>query len=150
MRIKEPTCTVFNEKRYNRDIKIENLIKNAKYYFQPSGKNISTDLEVIKSVSLERKTSLYWVTIVTNQGTHIEKINYNRGDHSQLCIYNYDKTPLIYKTREGFIKDFLDSTNDQFRILNQYKKSLAKKEKEMESILIVQENLQKINPEFWL
>ncbi len=141
MRIKVPQNTIFG--KHAKKITVENFKKRAQYYFT------GDDLEKVTSVSVEKKTSKYWVTVVTPSGEYIEKINFH-WNNSNLVVYDYDSVPLFYDIIASFVKDFQKSTEDDFRILNGYKESLRKKEMEMKDIMDVQSKIHEIAPEYFL
>ena len=141
MKIKEPQNTIFGDNP--REISVENFKNKVQYYFT------GQDLEEITSISIEKKTSKYWVKVETKNGTYTEKISCSYGD-SKMVIYAYDPSPLFYQNIEKFVKDFKKSTDKDFRILNGYKESLERKEKEMKEVMAVRAVIQDLAPEYFL
>jgi len=107
------------------------------------------DLEEVIRVETEMKRSFVHFKIHTASGIHKAqaKLGYI-NDHSISIDHAHQW--YGYRSVEDFIKDFLASTNDDFRILKQYRYQLLKKEKQMKEVTQVLDRVSMKHPEFFL
>ncbi len=147
MKLKNTSKTIFHDtnRSYSSPLKITgaDIKKKLNYFFN------GTNIEEVISVSLETKTSLLHITVTTASGVYIGKARL--GWAGGLSIgRHYDHPFYGYETIEHFIHDFKASTDDDFRILENYKKQLAKKEKQMKEASEVIHAVSQKHPEYFL
>lgn len=152
MKIKEPLNTVMRKSKYKSvvtDITLQEFKDKARYFF--TGKN----LERITDLRITGKTSFFYVTIITEVGEYDVRIRKTYGDtHQPLMKKVYeaydDKITYVYETIKDFAIDFKKSTEKDFKILDNYRKQLAKKEAEMKITTTVLKTIKNQIPEFFL
>ena len=147
MRIKSPNNTVYRKLAPTEDLSIGDFRRRFKWFFT------GESFEKVVRLSVEEKETMYWIDVTTENGDYLVKARkpWGFGNGIKYVIESYgDKPVMAYETPEDFVKDFKASTDDDYRILEQYRKAFERKSKQMETETRIKEVISMEYPEFFL